>query len=505
MTVSVPPFVFQSAPVARAQRRWTRRLSVMASVCVVMYVGFWCAVLLDFSRPTGQGRQPALGILDGSAGLLMPVVFWIAAGAAPVALGLWLLARRAVTIAPERWSRPDTLRAAAITALQLPWALCAAWLLGRSALALLACLPLTAGAFWLLRRLSVFRRLPVYAGLGALLLGVIAFGYATAVTAGFQSWLIAVFQDRAAGDLASLTLAQRGPGLLALESAVVQESATLATVVLAVMLLRRFVDSVASAMVAGALVGLGFNLAQSASYAAAGGAYEFLVRQVLGVLGVHTAYGAIIGACIGLALPRRGAARARVAVVGLIAATGAHAFSSVLYLWYQQYLRVDWSIGPWLDVLVLTPLLILLTQGPVIAMYVLLARKAARVEAFGLAGALPMEVAHPRSAISPSEAVTLLDVRQRSAVRRRLRSASGRRAAALWDALIQAQYELAFTIYHHQIGTPNPDAPAADALRSTIWSERSALTAVTGTGAQRTAGDPAGSPGPRPSIPRGQS
>jgi RsiW-degrading membrane proteinase PrsW (M82 family) len=225
-------------------------------------------------------------------------------------------------------------------------------------------------------------------------------------------------QNGAPGQAILAVVTIRSIRLMAWHAGIVEELAKAVGVALLLLFGGRRVRTVVSGIVLGGIAGLGFNFSESVRYISSqytstaswdAGGFEYWMRQSVGLLGAHTAFSAVAGAGLAVAAgsadPRR---RARAASAGLLAAIGSHVANDTLPGWFSQVtggLGVTVS-GTW-DTLVLSPLLILVIQVPMVVVYVLLLRGGLREQAAGFARAVAEEAVCGAGAITPGEAAVL--------------------------------------------------------------------------------------------------
>src|SRR4029453_17121408 len=91
--------------------------------------------------------------------------------------------------------------------------------------------------------------------------------------------------------------------------------------------------------------------------------FEYWIRQSVTLLTGPVAFGALLGAALGIAATQRDERqRRRVAALGLLAAIGANVANETLTGWLSHALREPADRGGAFDTLVVSPLFLLLVQ-----------------------------------------------------------------------------------------------------------------------------------------------
>jgi RsiW-degrading membrane proteinase PrsW (M82 family) len=468
--------------------RQLRYLLVMATAGSLLY---GVQILIDIARPMVGFSQPAVGLLGTSWPATVKVTFWAVMCSWLIVLAGWgfgVVWRRRTSDPVLRHRRAATVKMLMVVVLLLPFTVPATVTIFGHLTTLLVCLPSTAFALWLVRRMQRLRRMPV-----ALLLGV--FGWGALLAYGFGGsmnlWLFdygPVYLLSRGGDPIQMAH-QLGTALFA-SAGIFEELGKGAGVAVAYLLFRRHFDDVVSGVVLGAAAGLGFNLAESIEYIsnAAGGAadVQFWLRQTVGLMAAHTAFTAVLGAGFGVAHQLREPALRRIVIgCGYLCAAGAHFANDVLLPWLGQQVRAWFEPSDTVNVLIAQPAILLTVQAPLLVTYLLLLRRGLRGQVTMLATELPAEAATGRGAVTEPEIPILLRPRKRS----RLRLAALRRyGPAVYRALGRlhaAQYDLA-ALRRRRIDYPTGEAAAEeDALRERIGQLRAQLrTTVTATPAR---------------------
>jgi len=319
--------------------------------------------------------------------------------------------------------------------------------------AVAVCVPTTALGLWGIHRMQRYRRLPAW-----LLLAV--FGWGVLIAAGFAYLLNNWYTDYAPAHLAN-TINPADPGAIAqlshdfklglfAHAAIIEELGKVAGVAAAVLLFRKHIDGVVSGVVLGAAVGLGFNLSETLDYMSGpGSAYQYFARQGLTLLAGHTAFAALAGAGIGVARQLAEPRLRRIAISGgLIGAIGGHFANNVLLAWYNSDGRSWLHPSPTVDALALQPLMLIILQGPVVAMYLILLRQGLRSQAGGLGDQLRAEAATGLGAVTQAEVPILLTPTRRLWLKIALLRGHGPGAWQAAARLHAAQFDLAAHRWH---------------------------------------------------------
>jgi RsiW-degrading membrane proteinase PrsW (M82 family) len=491
MTASANPGTPAGPARAAAARRILVIAVVLSTVCGAMF-------LTDRFRPR---NDELTGSLVGTYPLQIRVMYW-------AVLASWALAAGTAAVSAAsgsnvaRWLRARDPRLVIAAELLVPFACYPLAVLFGHPLLLLACVPSTAFGAWGVYRMQRYRQMPVR-------IPAFAFGWGALVAAGFggamnllyladtltivlvprmKQVLTATIQNpRTAADLMGW-LAGRGPlppsarGLvsavqliqagLALDAGVFEELAKGAGIAILFLLCRRrWFDGPVSGIVLGAMVGLGFNLAESIDYMSAGDALsQYWARQSVGLMGSHVAFTALTGAGFGVAgqlADRR--SRRLVIGCGLAAAIGAH-FMNDACLGALGRAEQSWfAPSPAVFTLVIQPLTLLALQGPFVALYLLLLRRGRRDQAAGLARELVMEARAGTGAITAAEVPILLDPGRRFRLRLLAFRRRGGLGAYRYLARLQAaQLDLVTERWHRARQAPNPWDPAETELRARV-------------------------------------
>ena len=333
-----------------------------------------------------------------------------------------------------------------------------------AAVCALACLPTTAFALFVIRRIDRNEKEPWRIVLVAAAWGAIV---ATSLVIWGESFWQAI---------AVRTLVP-GPGLdaaQAFSAGLLEELGKGAAVLLLFLVMRNEFDDVVDGIVYGAAVGLGFNFMESVSYMtnlysiftpeAQGGVaagIQWYARQVLGLFMGHATYTAFVGAGIGIArqLPTPGK-KILAIVAGFVVAIAAHFSWDAWLTLFPVGAGVAGLIGIHLRTLVMT--------GPFTAGVVGLLLVGLHNESAALAAQLRMEAATGNGAVLPSEVEILMHPWRRFAERWRALERRGIDAYLRLGRLQAAQLDLAMERWHRarqEIETP---LEAEDELRREI-------------------------------------
>jgi protease PrsW len=482
-------------PAARLARATTARRILIIAVLLSAACG--AMFLADHFRPR---NDELTGSLVGAYPLRVRVMYWAVLASWPLALGTVAISAMSGSVV-ARWLRARDPRLVIAAELLVPFACYPLAVMLGHPLLLLACLPSTAFAAWGLYQMQRYRRMPVR-------IPAFAFGWGALIAAGFggamnllyladtlavvlvprmKQVLTATVQNpRVAEDLIGW-LAGRGPlppaarslvtavqliqAGLALDAGVFEELAKGAGIAVLFLLCRRWFDGPVSGIVIGAMVGLGFNLAESIDYMSAGDALsQYWARQSVGLMGSHVAFTALTGAGFGIAgqlADRR--TRRLVIGCGLAAAIGAHFMNDACLSALGRAEQGWFAPGPATYALVIQPLTLLVLQGPFVAMYLLLLRRGRRDQAAGLARELAVEARAGSGAITPAEIPILLDPGRRFRLRVLACRRRGGIGAYRYLARLQAaQLDLVTERWHRSGQSANPCDPGEAELRARV-------------------------------------
>jgi len=335
---------------------------------------------------------------------------------------------------------------------------------GVAAVCALACLPTTAFALLVVRRIDRNEKEPWR-------LVLVAAAWGALVATSLVIWGESFWQSIAVSTLVP------GPGLdtaQAFSAGLLEELGKGTAVVLLFLVMRNEFDDVVDGIVYGAAVGLGFNFMESITYmtnlyaiftpensGAAAAGFQWYARQVLGLFMGHATYTAYVGAGIGIArqLPTPGK-KVLAIVAGFVVAIAAH-FSWDAWLTF-------FPIGTGAFVLIGVHLRTLLMTGPFTAGVIALLVMGLRNESAALATQLREEAATGSGAVLPQEVDILTHPWRRFLERYRALDRKGMAAYARVGRLQAAQLDLAMERWHRarqEIETP---LEAEDELRREI-------------------------------------
>ncbi|WP_307680264.1 PrsW family intramembrane metalloprotease [Streptomyces sp. V4I2] len=444
--------------------------------CVLVIAGLMSAaygveMLIDLARPRIDDSDPAIGLFSPLVPTLPRAVLWsVVAGWAVVLLaGVTLAVQRVAVKDPGlRQARTRGAQLVVLAALLLPFTLFPAWTMVDNVSALLVCVPSTGFALWAVHRMQRYRRMPAWLLLATFAWGVfVACGFGSSMNIWYMDYAPYYFGD--AGNV--LEIRHQVMTGAFFNAGVFEELGKGAGVAIVCVLFRRHVDGVVSGTVLGAAAGLGFNFAESVEYMGAATAspeFQYWMRQSVGLMAAHTAFAAIFGAGLGLARQLDDARSRRIAVVcGFVAASGTHAASNVMFRWVGQVTQ-GLPLDPDIDTLLLQPLVLIVFQGPVVALYVMMLRRGIREQAAGLAQALAAEAQSGNGAITDTEAPVLLSPVRRLWLRITVLRRYGFTAYRKLTALHAAQLDLATHLWHESRRQADRRAPDGPTLRLRI-------------------------------------
>jgi RsiW-degrading membrane proteinase PrsW (M82 family) len=445
--------------------------------------------VLNLTRPHLQDGEPSITILQhvpvGSGGFgrlfsLPPLVFWLVLVGIVTGLVLQVVAARYPADGPQA----RTLTWATLAALLGPFALIPLTVVLTFPLAALACVPSTAFVLFLLHHVQQYARVPFRALLAAFGWGALIASGLTRACNGLFFGALNGYLGRPEGDLSALLQAQyRAITWLVLHMSVLTVVVQATGIALLLVLLRRRVVDVVTGIVIGAAVGLGVTFSESILYIKLFGAlglfngatsgFEYWIRQSVTLLTGPVAFGALLGAALGIAATLRDQRqRRRVAALGLLAAIGANVANEILTGWLSHVLRDPADRGGALDTLVVSPFVLLLVQAPFVVIVVLLLRDGLRRRAVANREAVAAEVATGRGAVTSLDETVLTDPAVRWWVTVATWRGLGRERALRLSRLHDAQREL--VNLHWPGHDPAPDTEL-DRRRADVMALRSAL------------------------------
>lgn len=453
-----------------------RTARILLRTALFLHGCYVIVLLLDLTRPTAGPGDPVLSIFDTAVvSTFTRVVFWLAVTGwvvTAVTEAVGVLRRRDRPL-PE-WLPGDLiLRFVAVAALLAPFSVMVVRTLLPHPLFFVLCLPTTAFGIWTVRRFQRWRPMPLglslaVAGWGA----VVAVGFGNAMDDLVALVAVAHYADSGrlfeATYLANITMY--------ISAGTMEEAGKGAAVALVFLLARRHLDGVVAGVVLGALAGLGFNLTETVHFMAqnngAGAGVQYWLRQSVALLGAHTAFSAVVGAGFGLATRLDSRCDRLVAIgAGYLAAAGCHFTNNVVF----EAQRVGdlpalLPGGGTVTALLGQPLLLVLLQGPLVAVYIVLIRQGTRSRAGEMAAELRSAVATSGGGVTEAEVPALLDPRQRTKVRAAALRRYGWPGLAAVRRLQTAQYALS--------GALRDDPDQVARLRARVEDERRLLRAA---------------------------
>jgi RsiW-degrading membrane proteinase PrsW (M82 family) len=440
-----------------------RALTIAIAVAVLMSLAYAIDVLIDLAKPP-LPQSPVwfiqlVPIPFPATWHITEVLMFVAWGIAAVAGAIGFALSRAGT---SGRGKVRLCQIVVLVALLLPYVVFPVTTVFGDILHLLVCIPTTAFGLWLLRPMQAFRRVP-------LRLVLASFGWGATIAAGFSICMTGWFTHYAGNFFLDFTdlegMQERLFTSIALTTGIFGELGKIAGLTLLFMFFRRRFDGLTSGIVLGAAAGLGLNFVESLQYLnssgavsllnAGGAASQFWSHQVLGLMAGEVAFGAIAGAGFGISrwLPT---ARQRWSAVlaSCLCAMAAH-FATDVVLPHFLFDKIRWSReNPWLETLVVDPLLVVGTSGWFVALYLVLLRQGRRAEADGIATAATAEAASGAGAVTPDEASALVNPAARFFLRvSALRDAGAQEYRAVRD-LHAAQLDLLTGRWHS-----TPDEP----------------------------------------------
>ncbi len=324
---------------------------------------------------------------------------------------------------------------------------------GVAAVCALACLPTTAFALVVVRRMDRNHKEPWR-------LVLVAAAWGAIVATSLVVWGETVWEQGAQHALVP------GPGLdtsLAFMAGSLEELSKGLAVLLLFLVMRDEFDDVVDGIVYGAAVGLGFNYLESISYMTniysifapegAGGVaagVQWYARQVLGLFFGHATYTAFIGAGVGIARQLPHMRQKVIAIVaGFIVAIAGH------FAWdaWAALFPIDTTVF----VIVEIHLRTLILEGPFTAALIALLIFGIRYEGQNRREQLQKEASTGQGAILPEEVQILASPWQRLRQRLHALSRQGFRAYFKVSRLQTAQLDLAMERWHRErkeIDTP---------------------------------------------------
>jgi hypothetical protein len=205
--------------------------------------------------------------------------------------------------------------------------------------------------------------------------------------------------------------------------------------------------------------------------------YQHWLRQVVGIMVMHVAFSALVGAGIGAARQVRDR-RTRLTLIGcgLLTAICAH----YLYNSLIPLLALMFRVSEPVLAMVVVPLLVLALLGPFLVMYLLLLRRGLRCQSAALAVELRHEASSGHDAVTAGELPVLLDPARRFRTRVDAFLRAGPGAWHRLSRLYQAQLDLGMCRWHQ--AREDPDRADVDLarLRRRVRTLRTGLEADAG-------------------------
>jgi hypothetical protein len=456
------------------------RALLIARLMIAVYL---LELLLNYFRPHVMANEPTLSILQrlprssGSLGRLLslpPAVFWTVLGG--IVAGVAIQGFAAIT-------RPEGRRAVVLTWVTLalllgPFALIPLGIVLAYPVQALLCVPGTAFVLLLLHGGQRFARMPLAVLLAAFGWGaLIVFGVGRAYS-GLAFGTLNGYLGKPSGELASQIKNQyRVTDLIILHLSVVNALLVAAGVLLLFFLFRHRVTDAVTGLVLGAAVGLGYNLVESVLFirlwgslgtfiGGPTGGFEYYVRQAIGLLGGQAAFGAVLGAGLGVAVQSR---RRLIAAAAVVAAIGASAGTETLAAWFSRGVHDHLANGGAFDTLIVSPFLWLLPQAPFILAAAALLVQGRRTRAAAARTAVASEAAGTDLAITRAEVPFLADPALRLWALVRTWRSYGQPAALALARLQSAQLDLAAWRWQQRDAADDPAArQEGDRLRARV-------------------------------------
>ncbi len=332
----------------------------------------------------------------------------------------------------------------------------------------LACLPTTAFALFVVRRMDRNHKEPWR-------LVLVAAAWGAIVATSLVVWAETIWESTAQHSLVP------GPGLdtsLAFMAGILEELAKGLAVLLLFLIMRDEFDDVVDGIVYGAAVGLGFNFLESISYmtnlysvfsvegfgwAAAG--IQWYGRQVLGLFFGHATYTAFIGAGVGIArqLPNVRQKVFAIAAGFVIAIAGHFSWDA----WATIFPIQNTIFG-----LVEIHLRTLIMTGPFAAGVIALLLFGIRYEGMNLLDQMHKEAASGQGAILPEEVPVLASPWRRLRQRLLALNRAGLRGYLQVSRLQTAQLDLAMERWHRERREIDTPLEAEQELRQRVMQLR---------------------------------
>ncbi|HET9782733.1 MAG TPA: PrsW family intramembrane metalloprotease [Candidatus Dormibacteraeota bacterium] len=332
----------------------------------------------------------------------------------------------------------------------------------------LACVPTTAFALFVVRRMDRNHKEPWR-------LVLVAAAWGAIVATSLVVWGETIWEQSAQHALVP------GPGLdtsLAYMAGILEELAKGTAVLLLFLIMRNEFDDVVDGIVYGAAVGLGFNFLESISYmtnvysifnaegyGAAAAGIQWYGRQVLGLFFGHATYTAYIGAGVGIARQMPQTRQKILAIVaGFIIAVAGH------FTWdaWATFFPVDNTLFGLVEIHLRT----LIMNGPFTAGVIALLIFGIRYEGQNLVEQMRKEAASGRGAILPEEVPILSHPWRRLRTRMQAFSRAGFGGYMKVSRLQTAQLDLAMERWHRERREIDTPLEAEQQLRQRVMALR---------------------------------
>jgi len=470
-------------------RRDGRARAVLV-IAMLMSVAYGAQALVDRFRPqVGDQPQHALGILAPLYPAGVKATFWCYLASLGLAVIIGLIGRATVVSAFDpalRARRARTLQLVVAAVLVVPFAMYPLSLFWGQFHYTMVCAPSTGFGLWLVYHLARYRRVPVRMLLGAFAWGaLIGVGFG----GGMNIWLTDYYEHYAQGtnDVAKAT--HDLMSWVMLSAGIFEELGKGAGVAIIYLLFRRYFDNVVSGIVVGAAVGLGFNLIESLEYMSNGNglvsAQQYWFRQSLGLMGAHLAFTAMVGAAFGVARQTADVRQRRLVIAsGFMLAMAAHYANDALLRFYGGVKQHWFSPSTSVDMLIAQPLVFLVLQGPLVALYLLLVRAGLKEQRAGLIDELNAEARSGSGAVTDDEVDALLRPERRLYLRMQALFRFGLIGYITLGRQFGAQLDLGLQRWHRTRGEVDEFAPGEAVLRQRIaryraeWARLAELEAV---------------------------
>ncbi|HVX44847.1 MAG TPA: PrsW family glutamic-type intramembrane protease [Mycobacteriales bacterium] len=446
-------------------------------ILVVMSLAYAGQLIVDICRPKFEGADSTIGLLGGSTPTIVRIsVWWVFAGwGLAVLTGLVGLARQAALHPADRERNRVLFQGLVAGILAFSFTGYPFGLIVTNPSGFFICIPSTAFAGWVIYRMQRYRRMPAR-------MIFLALAWGGLVGSGFGGSMNLWWMDYAGGFFVHSgnplqVMHDIGVGT-AVSAGISEELGKGAGIAILCILYRRYVDDVVSGIVLGATVGLGFNFIESIEYMGGGNpTFQYFARQSLGLMASHVAFSAVVGAGFGLARTMRSGRL----VIGcaFMAAIGGH-YGADSLLPYFAHVKQDWFGNPsdWVDSLVLLPMQIAVTSGPLVLMYLLWWRHGMREQQRFLAEELALETLVGFGGVSEAEVPVLLNPSARFFYRVRAFQHGGLTEYRILTRLYAAQLDLGTTRWHRRENSLDRFAENETSIRRRIGELRIQLAGL---------------------------